>query len=151
MYPGRVITYLIDWAYHQYVKFLLWKNGQTSQRSTPSKFQFLNHFITPTSNVYFAGRPCTCCQPAPPTSSWLEISSHCFPRPPLLIGGDDLLCHLHQNLAEAGPSWRCRPSYWTRSRLGICLRRVKVGKSFTLCLLCHSYLFWISIISSSRY
>ena len=129
MYPGRAITFLIDWAYHQFVRFQLWKNGQTSKRSTPSKFLILESFIIPTSIFYFAGRQCTCCQSAPSTSTWLEISTHSIPRPHLPAVSDDLLCHLHPNPTQAGPNWRCWPSYWTRFRLGICLRRVKVGKS----------------------
>ena len=131
MYPRRAITFLIDWAYHQYVRLLLWKNGQTSKRSTPSKFLILKSFIIPTSNFYFAGRQCTCCQSAHSPTTRLEISTHSISRPRLLTRGDDLLRHLHPYPAQAVPNWWCGPSYWTRSRLGICLRRVKVGNPFS--------------------
>ena len=140
MFSCRAITFLIDWAYHQYVRLLLWKNGQTPKRSAPSKFLILKSFIIPIPISYIAGRQCTCCQSAHSPTTWLAVPTHSISRPRLLVGCDGLLCHLHPRLAPAGPSRRCRPSYWTRSRLGICLRRVKVGKSF------HFFILWLFIL-----
>lgn len=131
MYPCRAITFLIDWAYHQYVRLLLWKNGQTSKRSAPSKFLILKSFIIPIPNSYIAGRQCTCCQSAHSPTTWLAVPTHSISRPRLLDRSDDLLRRLHPYPAQAVPDWGCGSSYWTRSRLGICLRRVKVG-SFSI-------------------